>query len=153
MQIATIFITVENSKQTNCPSTRKQAELHNGVSFISHQAPLFMGFSMQESCSRLPFPPPGVFPTQGSILGGSVFQIVRLFLLSSACLPYSRERMWLRTMLICIKQLESWVRKGHYEILMTHLLYCLVKGSSTSVLSHSIISEKISFPYSNYKWP
>ena len=55
MQIATIFIIVKNSKQTKWPSTRKQAELHNGVSFISHQAPLFMGFSRQESCSRLPF--------------------------------------------------------------------------------------------------
>ena len=28
------------------------------------QAPLFMGFSRQEYWSGLPFPPPGIFPTQ-----------------------------------------------------------------------------------------
>ena len=31
-----------------------------------HQAPLFVGFSRQEYWSRLPFPFPGNFPTQGS---------------------------------------------------------------------------------------
>ena len=30
-----------------------------------HQAPLSMGFSRQEYCSRLPFPSPGNLPTQG----------------------------------------------------------------------------------------
>ena len=32
-------------------------------------------------------------------------------------------------------------------------VFCLVKGSSSSVRSDSIISENISFSYSNYKWP
>ena len=31
----------------------------------AHQAPLSMGFSRQEYWSGLPFPPPGIFPTQG----------------------------------------------------------------------------------------
>ena len=35
---------------------------------VVHQAPLFMGFSRQEYWSGLPFPPPGIFPTQGSNL-------------------------------------------------------------------------------------
>ena len=35
---------------------------------IVHQAPLFMGFSREEYWSRLPFPSPGVFLTQGSNL-------------------------------------------------------------------------------------
>ena len=33
---------------------------------VAHQAPLFVGFSRQESWSRLPFPPPGDLLTQGS---------------------------------------------------------------------------------------
>ena len=33
---------------------------------VDRQAPLSMGFSRQEYWSRLVFPPPGVFPTQGS---------------------------------------------------------------------------------------
>ena len=34
---------------------------------VAHQAPLPMGFSRQESWSRLPFPSPGgIFPTRGS---------------------------------------------------------------------------------------
>ena len=32
---------------------------------IAWQAPLSMGFSRQEYQSGLPFPPPGIFPTQG----------------------------------------------------------------------------------------
>ena len=32
----------------------------------AHQAPLSMGFSRQEYCSGLPFPPLGIFSTQGS---------------------------------------------------------------------------------------
>ena len=35
---------------------------------VTHQPPLFMGFSRQEYWSGLPFPPPGDFPTQGSNL-------------------------------------------------------------------------------------
>ena len=33
---------------------------------VAHQAPLSMEFSRQEYWSGLPFPPPGIFPTQGS---------------------------------------------------------------------------------------
>ena len=33
---------------------------------VAHQAPLSMEFSRQEYRSGLPFPPPGIFPTQGS---------------------------------------------------------------------------------------
>ena len=33
---------------------------------VAHQAPLSMGFSRQGYWSGLPFPPPGMFPTQGS---------------------------------------------------------------------------------------
>ena len=36
---------------------------------VARQAPLSMGFPGQEYCSGLPFPSPGVFPTQGSNLG------------------------------------------------------------------------------------
>ena len=32
----------------------------------THHVPLSMGFSRQEYCSGLPFPPLGIFPTQGS---------------------------------------------------------------------------------------
>ena len=32
---------------------------------VAHQAPLPMGFSRQEDWSGLPFPSPGIFPTQG----------------------------------------------------------------------------------------
>ena len=32
---------------------------------VAHQAPLSMGFSRQEYWSGLPFPSPGIFPTQG----------------------------------------------------------------------------------------
>ena len=32
---------------------------------IAHQAPLSVGLSRQEYWSRLPFPSPGIFPTQG----------------------------------------------------------------------------------------
>ena len=35
----------------------------------AHQAPLSMQFSKREHCSGLPFPSPGIFPTQGSNLG------------------------------------------------------------------------------------
>ena len=31
-------------------------------SIVAHQAPLFMAFSKQECCSRLPFPSPGPLP-------------------------------------------------------------------------------------------
>ena len=34
--------------------------------FVPHQAPPSMGFSWQEFRTGLPFPPPGIFPTQGS---------------------------------------------------------------------------------------
>ena len=34
---------------------------------VAYQAPLSMGFSRQEYWSGLPFPSPGIFPTQGSI--------------------------------------------------------------------------------------
>ena len=33
---------------------------------VAHQAPLTMGFSRQENWRSLPFPPPGIFRTQGS---------------------------------------------------------------------------------------
>ena len=33
---------------------------------VAHQAPLSVGFPKQESWSGLPFPSPGIFPTQGS---------------------------------------------------------------------------------------
>ena len=36
---------------------------------VARQAPLSMGFSRQEYWSRLPCPPPGTFPTQGSNSG------------------------------------------------------------------------------------
>ena len=36
---------------------------------VVHQAPLSMGFSRQEYRSGLPFPSPGIFPTQDSNLG------------------------------------------------------------------------------------
>ena len=36
---------------------------------VAYQAPLSMGFSRQEYWSGLPFPSPGIFPTQGSNLG------------------------------------------------------------------------------------
>ena len=36
---------------------------------VAHQAPLSMGFSRQEYWSGLPFPPLGIFLTQGSNLG------------------------------------------------------------------------------------
>ena len=32
---------------------------------MAHQAPLSMGFSRQECCSGLPFPPPGDLPDPG----------------------------------------------------------------------------------------
>ena len=35
---------------------------------VVHQAPLSMGFSREEYWSELPFPPPGIFPIQGSNL-------------------------------------------------------------------------------------
>jgi len=34
--------------------------------YVAHQAPRSMGFSTQEYWSRLPCPPLGIFPTQGS---------------------------------------------------------------------------------------
>ena len=36
---------------------------------VAHQVPLSMRFSRQEYQSGLPFPSPGIFPTQGSNLG------------------------------------------------------------------------------------
>ena len=36
---------------------------------VAHQAPLSMGSSRQEYWSGLPFPSPGIFPTQGLNLG------------------------------------------------------------------------------------
>ena len=36
---------------------------------VAHQAPLSMGFSRQEYWSGLPFPSPGIFPTQWSTSG------------------------------------------------------------------------------------
>ena len=33
---------------------------------VAHQAPLSMGFSKQEHCSGLPFPPPGDLPDPGN---------------------------------------------------------------------------------------
>ena len=39
------------------------------VTLWTHPAPLSMGFSRQEYWSRLPCPPPGDLPTQGSNLG------------------------------------------------------------------------------------
>ena len=32
---------------------------------VASQAPLSLGFPRQECQSELPFPPPGIFPTQG----------------------------------------------------------------------------------------
>ena len=34
--------------------------------WTAYQAPLSMGFSQRQCWSGLPFPPPGIFPTQGS---------------------------------------------------------------------------------------
>ena len=46
---------------------------------VAHQAPLSVGFSRQEHWSGLPFPSPGVFPTQGlspvSCTGGRFFTV------------------------------------------------------------------------------
>ena len=39
---------------------------------IALQAPLSMGFSRQEYWSGLPFPPSGIFPTQGSNLSPAI---------------------------------------------------------------------------------
>ena len=36
---------------------------------VRYRAPLSMGFSRQEYSTGLPFPSPGIFPTQGSNLG------------------------------------------------------------------------------------
>ena len=57
---------------------------------VAHQAPLSMGFSMQEYCSGLPFPTPGDLPDQGirptSLLSpalvGGFFTLVPLMILS-----------------------------------------------------------------------
>ena len=46
----------------SCPT------LCNPMDYIACQAPLSMGFSKQEHWSELPFPPPGIFPIQGSNL-------------------------------------------------------------------------------------
>ena len=45
---------------------------------VAHQAPLSMGFSRQEHCSEVPFPPPGDLPNPGIelvslALGGRFF--------------------------------------------------------------------------------
>ena len=43
-------------------------QLWGTVWTVARQAPLSMGFSRQAYCSGLPFPPLGIFPTQGSNL-------------------------------------------------------------------------------------
>ena len=55
---------------------RKEREVTSVVSdsfetpwIVAHQTPPSMGFSRQEYWSELPFPPPGIFPTQGWNLG------------------------------------------------------------------------------------
>ena len=50
---------------------------------VARQAPLSMGFPRQEHWSGLPFPPPGVFQTQGSNL--DLLQCRWIFYLLSHC--------------------------------------------------------------------
>ena len=52
---------------------------------VAHQAPLSMGFIRQENWSGLPFPSPGVFPTQGLNL-----HLLRLLHWQAGSLPLAR---------------------------------------------------------------
>ena len=59
-------------------------------STVACQAPLFMGFSSQEYWSGLPYPPPGIFATQG-------FSLHLLWLLHCRLILYhwaTREAQW-----------------------------------------------------------
>ena len=64
---------------------------------VAYQAPPSMGFSKQEYWSGLPFPYPGIFPTQGSNLGLHIGG--RHFNLWATCLQCRRPRF------------DSWVGK------------------------------------------
>ena len=67
---------------------------------ITHQAPLSMGFPKQEYCSGLPFPPPGIFQTQGS-------NPCRLHWQADS-LPLSHERSLLSTVILSKLQSPSY---------------------------------------------
>ena len=47
------------TRAQSCPT------LCDPMDCVAHQAPLTMGFPRQEYWNGLPFPPPGIFPTQG----------------------------------------------------------------------------------------
>ena len=51
-----------------CPCVLNRSAMSDSATkwTMAHQAPLSMEFPRQEYCSGLPFPPPGIFPTQGS---------------------------------------------------------------------------------------
>ena len=51
----------------HCSQTLSRVRLFVTLWTVARQAPLSMGFSRQEYCSGLPFPPPGYLPDLGII--------------------------------------------------------------------------------------
>ena len=58
-------ITESNQQQACSLSRFSRVRLFAILWSTAHQAPLSMGFSRQEYCSGLPFPPPGDLPDSG----------------------------------------------------------------------------------------
>ena len=91
-----------------CVCTQLCLTLGNRIDCVAFQAPLSMGFSGQEHWSGLPFPSPGIFPTQGLNLDllhcrqilyhlshqGSPRTLEWVPFPSPGHLPNSGDRMW-----------------------------------------------------------
>ena len=63
MKVETVFFTTELNKPTvvfgTCVCVLSRVQLFATPRTVAHQAPLSMGFFMQEYWNGLPFPPPG----------------------------------------------------------------------------------------------
>ena len=59
------FLPVSNSSSSSTVSHSVVSDSVQTPWTVAHQAPLSMGFSRQDYWSGLPFPSPGIFPTQG----------------------------------------------------------------------------------------
>ena len=68
----------------HCSQTLSRVRLFVTLWTVARQAPLSMGFSRQEYCSGLPFPPPGYLPDLGIIKN--------FIIIKSNSLPHFRNK-------------------------------------------------------------
>ena len=89
-------------------------------STVAHQAPLFVEFSRQEYWNRSSFPPPGIFPTQGSnlhLLHLLHWQADTLLLLQLGSLFFKCTSSIIFYVGHCMKMIRKYFQDDHTQLL------------------------------------